>query len=149
MNRRDWDLPWDDYLATLKPHERPALPGSPATPDHSTPMRWAYAAVGVLVALTGSLGNAAVTANIPLLAGSLGVTTTEASWLPVVFVMTNACMNLLLVKFRMQYGLRLFADIGLGLFIVKEVVTAHGGAIEVSSSEVDGTLFSVTLPRQV
>ena len=38
MSRRNWDLPWDDYLATLKPHERPALPGSPATPDHSTPM---------------------------------------------------------------------------------------------------------------
>ncbi|MCU0071818.1 HAMP domain-containing histidine kinase [Pseudomonas koreensis] len=40
-------------------------------------------------------------------------------------------------------------SLGLGLFIVKEVVTAHGGTIEVSSSEADGTLFSVTLPRQV
>ncbi|MEG1030013.1 MAG: MFS transporter, partial [Brevundimonas sp.] len=117
MSRRNWDLPWDDYLATLKPHERPALPGSPATPDHSTPWRLAYACVGVLVALTGSLGNAAVTANIPLLAGSLGVTTTEASWLPIVFVMTNACMNLLLVKFRMQYGLRLFTEIILMVFL--------------------------------
>ena len=117
MNGRDWNLPWDDYLATLKPHERPALPGSPATPDHSTPMRWAYAAVGVLVALTGSLGNAAVTANIPQLAGSLGVTIAEATWLPVVFVMTNACMNLLLVKFRMQYGLRLFTEIILMVFL--------------------------------
>lgn len=123
MSRRNWDLPWDDYLATLKPHERPALPGSPATPDHSTPWRLAYAAVGVLVALTGSLGNAAVTANIPLLAGSLGVTTTEASWLPVVFVMTNACMNLLLVKFRMQYGLRLFTEIILMVFLA--TATAH------------------------
>jgi MFS family permease len=117
MNRRDWNLPWDDFLATLKPHERPALPGSPATPDHSTPMRWAYAAVGILVALTGSLGNAAVTANIPQLAGSLGVTIAEATWLPVVFVMTNACMNLLLVKFRMQYGLRLFTEIILMVFL--------------------------------
>lgn len=123
MSRRNWDLPWDDYLATLKPHERPALPGSPATPDHSTPWRLAYACVGVLVALTGSLGNAAVTANIPLLAGSLGVTTTEASWLPIVFVMTNACMNLLLVKFRMQYGLRLFTEIILMIF--PATATAH------------------------
>ncbi|MBX8470906.1 HAMP domain-containing histidine kinase [Pseudomonas sp. RIT778] len=40
-------------------------------------------------------------------------------------------------------------SLGLGLFIVKEVVTAHGGTIEVSSSEADGTLFSVTLPREV
>ena len=28
----NWHLPWDQYLATLKPHERPTLPGSPATP---------------------------------------------------------------------------------------------------------------------
>ncbi|MBN9478678.1 MAG: MFS transporter [Bordetella sp.] len=117
MSRRHWDLPWEDYLATLKPHERPVLPGSPATPDHTTPWRLAYAFVGVLVALTGSLGNAAVTADLPQLAGALGVTTTEAAWLPAVFVMTNACMNLLLVKFRMQYGLRLFTEIILVVFL--------------------------------
>ena len=40
-------------------------------------------------------------------------------------------------------------SLGLGLFIVKEVVTAHGGTIDVSSSEADGTLFSVVLPRKV
>lgn len=117
MSRRHWDLPWEEFLATLKPHERPVLPGSPATPDHTTPWRLAYAFVGVLVALTGSLGNAAVTADLPQLAGALGVTTTEAAWLPVVFVMTNACMNLLLVKFRMQYGLRLFTEIILVVFL--------------------------------
>lgn len=117
MSRRDWDLPWEAFLATLKPHERPALPGSPATPDHPLPWRLAYGFVGVLVALTGSLGNAAVTADLPQLAGALGVTTTEAAWLPVVFVMTNACMNLLLVKFRMQYGLRLFAEIIMVVFL--------------------------------
>lgn len=39
-------------------------------------------------------------------------------------------------------------SLGLGLFIVKEVVNAHGGTIEVSSNEADGTLFSVVLPRK-
>lgn len=39
-------------------------------------------------------------------------------------------------------------SLGLGLFIVKEVVTAHGGTIEVSSSEAEGTLFRVELPRK-
>lgn len=38
-------------------------------------------------------------------------------------------------------------SLGLGLFIVKEVVDAHGGTIEVSSNEADGTLFTVVLPR--
>jgi len=40
-------------------------------------------------------------------------------------------------------------SLGLGLFIVKEVVNAHQGTIEVSSNEVDGTLFTVVLPRKV
>jgi signal transduction histidine kinase len=39
-------------------------------------------------------------------------------------------------------------SLGLGLFIVKQVVDAHGGTIEVTSSEADGTLFTVVLPRQ-
>ncbi|WP_426233270.1 sensor histidine kinase [Pseudomonas sp. TWP3-2] len=39
-------------------------------------------------------------------------------------------------------------SLGLGLFIVKEVVSAHGGTIEVSSSADAGTLFSVVLPRK-
>lgn len=38
-------------------------------------------------------------------------------------------------------------SLGLGLFIVKEVVTAHQGTIDVSSNDTDGTTFSVILPR--
>jgi signal transduction histidine kinase len=38
-------------------------------------------------------------------------------------------------------------SLGLGLFIVKEVVDAHQGTIEVTSNEEDGTLFTVMLPR--
>ncbi|WP_297800679.1 MFS transporter, partial [uncultured Brevundimonas sp.] len=117
MSRHTWDLPWHEYLATLKEHERPVMPGSPATPDHTLPYRLAYLLVGVLVAVTGSLGSAMVMANTQLLAGGLGVSLAEASWLPVAFMMTNACMNLLLVKFRMQYGLRLFAQIFLIAFV--------------------------------
>jgi len=104
-------MPWADYVATLQPHERPMLPGSPATPDHPARRRAAYAAIGLLVSLTGSLGNAVVTANLQSLQGALAATPVEIAWLPVVFVMTNACMGLLLIKFRMQYGLQLFAKI--------------------------------------
>jgi signal transduction histidine kinase len=38
-------------------------------------------------------------------------------------------------------------SLGLGLFIVKEVVSAHQGTIEVSSNEADGTTFTVVLPK--
>ncbi|HEV7281109.1 MAG TPA: HAMP domain-containing sensor histidine kinase [Pirellulaceae bacterium] len=40
-------------------------------------------------------------------------------------------------------------SIGLGLYIVREIVTAHGGAIDVSSSTEGGTIFSVRLPRTI
>ncbi|NVJ08990.1 HAMP domain-containing histidine kinase [Myxococcus sp. AM001] len=37
--------------------------------------------------------------------------------------------------------------LGLGLFIVKQIVQAHGGAVCVSSSEAGGTTFTVKMPR--
>jgi signal transduction histidine kinase len=39
-------------------------------------------------------------------------------------------------------------SIGLGLYIAREVVTAHGGVIDVKSSEDVGTVFTVRLPRR-
>ena len=38
-------------------------------------------------------------------------------------------------------------SVGLGLFIVREIVAAHGGAVEVCSDADHGTCFLVTLPR--
>ena len=38
-------------------------------------------------------------------------------------------------------------SIGLGLYIVHEIVQAHGGAIDVASTAADGTTFRVRLPR--
>ncbi|MDT9633401.1 MFS transporter [Pseudomonas sp. JV449] len=101
--------PWE-------PHERPSLPGSPSTPLHPTHKRWLFAMVGVLVAITGGLGNALVIANLQYLQGALGATTAEMAWLPAAYVMTNVCMNLLLVKFRQQFGLRAFTEAFLVLY---------------------------------
>lgn len=117
------ELSWEEYLATLKPHEHPTLPGSPANPDHPPLLRLAYAGVGLLVTATGSLGNAAYSANAQLLAGAFGLNQVQVAWVPVVYVMTNACANLLLIKFRQQFGLRLFSELVLSVFVA--VTVAH------------------------
>jgi len=38
--------------------------------------------------------------------------------------------------------------LGLGLYIVRQIVEAHGGGVAVRSSQEEGTAFVVTLPRQ-
>ncbi|ENE4829594.1 MFS transporter [Klebsiella michiganensis] len=100
------------------PHEKPAILGSPSTPIHSTPKRIAYGIVGLLVCLTGALGNAVVTANLQLLQGTFAAWSTEIAWLPAVYVMTNVSINLLLVKFRQQFGLRAFTEGFLVLYVL-------------------------------
>lgn len=40
------------------------------------------------------------------------------------------------------------SGLGLGLYITDQIVRAHGGRIEVRSTEEDGTTFVVTLPRE-
>ena len=37
--------------------------------------------------------------------------------------------------------------LGLGLYIVSEIVRAHGGTVAVASAEADGTTFTIRLPR--
>lgn len=96
--------------------ERSASAGSPATPEHAPVLRATYAGVGLLVGLTAGLGGALVMINAQALAEATGLSAVEAAWLPTVYAMTNISANLLLIKFRQQYGLRPFALIFLGLY---------------------------------
>lgn len=105
----------------FKPHEFPFVPGSPFTPDHPTSRRIAYAGIGVLAGLTGGLGNALVTANLPFFQGTLGLSSEQAAWIPAVYVMTNVCANLVLVKFRQQFGLGLFVKLVLAAYVLTAV----------------------------
>jgi len=130
------------------PDEKPMLPGSPSTPAHTTKLRLAYLAVGILVTITGGLGNALVAVNLINLQGVLGAYQTETAWLPAAYVMANASMNLLLVKFRQQFGLRLFTECFLVLYAL--VTLAHlfvndlGSAIAVRAAH--GMLAAAVSP---
>ncbi|GAB3465963.1 MFS transporter [Massilia terrae] len=111
------------------PDERPLFPGSPSTPAHSTERRIAYFCVGSLVTVTAGLGNALVSANLFNLQGPLGAYFTEINWLPTAYVMTNASMNLLLVKFRQQFGLRAFTEFFMALYALLTVAHLFVGGL--------------------
>ncbi|HIV76466.1 MFS transporter [uncultured Sphingomonas sp.] len=109
---------WSEEEWSFAPHERPTIPGSPGNFDHPNRRRIAYGVIAVLIGLTGGLGNALVQVNTVQLQGALGLDPTEIAWLPIVYVMTNASINLLLIKFRQQFGLRPFALLFSGLYTI-------------------------------
>ena len=113
-----------------EPHEKPSMPGSPASLKHSVPVRIAYACVAVLIGLTGGLGAGLLAANLPAIAGQLSLTTVQATWLPAAYVMVSVTANLLVYKFRQQYGIRLFAELGLGLYAALAVLHLFIGGFE-------------------
>ncbi len=112
--------------------EKPTLPGSPAVIAHSTPKRFIYFFIGLFVALSASLSNGFITANLPLIQGEYGLTPSEVAWIPAAYVMANVSANLILFKARQQYGLRLFSEIGLLIFIVVLVLHVFVNTFEMA-----------------
>lgn len=106
--------PTPDWL----PHERPFLPGSPSTPYFPVQFRVIHGLISLLIGITGSLGQALIQVNLPAIQGSLGLTPTQGAWLTTIYIMTNISMNLLLVKYRQQFGIRRFALVFLSLYTV-------------------------------
>jgi MFS family permease len=94
------------------------VPVPPPPPPWTWAHGLAYGAVSLLLGLTQGLGANLINNNLPWIQGSLGAFTNQSAWLSIAYTAANAVIGLLAVKFRFQYGLRLFADIGLGLFIV-------------------------------
>lgn len=114
-----------------------APPPPPVDPPAApAPMpRWrmaAFVAISLLLGLTQSLGMNLVASNLPQVQGALGATTAEGAWLLTAYFATNIPASLLLTKFRLHYGLRLFADLAIGLFVLAAVV--HLVANDLSSA---------------
>jgi signal transduction histidine kinase len=51
-------------------------------------------------------------------------------------------------RFERAVSVRHYGGLGLGLWIVRQIVEAHGGSISVESSPGKGSAFTVELPRQ-
>ena len=104
------------------------IPGSPGRPQQPAGRRLLYFIVSLVLLLTSGLANALVSVNATYLRGSLGADSQEIAWLPVVYSMTFVSMNLLLVRFRQQFGLRLYAMVGLmGLAAIILLHVSVGG----------------------
>jgi MFS family permease len=119
---------FDEEPYNFSPAEQSMVTGGPARPSVSPSRRRLYGLVGVLLGLSGGLNNALVTVNLPYLLGALGADASEAAWVSVAYSMTYISMNLLLVKFRQQFGLRLFAMLALTGFclVILLHLLAHG-----------------------
>ncbi len=92
----------------FKPHERPIMPGSPASPDHPVGRKVGYFVIGLYLAIVGGFQNGLLIANLTVLQGHLDLTPADAGWVTVSYNMTNACMSILLYKSRQQFGIQRF-----------------------------------------
>ncbi|MGB3320750.1 MAG: MFS transporter [Sphingopyxis granuli] len=92
----------------FKPHERPLMPGSPASPDHPLRRQIFYLLIGLYLAIVGGFQNGLLIANLTAMQGHLDLTPVDAGWVTVAYNITNACMSILLYKSRQQFGIQRF-----------------------------------------
>lgn len=99
----------------------PAAPAAAGAPPPFVPMSWpatlGYIGASVVIGLTQGLAQGFVSTNIPQIAGDLGATTTQATWLMAAFMIPRASMPLLLIKIRTQFGLRRFAEVAILIYL--------------------------------
>jgi PAS domain S-box-containing protein len=57
-------------------------------------------------------------------------------------------LHRIFVRFERAVSVRHYAGLGLGLYVTRSIVEAHGGSIDVSSAAGQGSTFVVELPRR-
>jgi len=62
-------------------------------------------------------------------------------------VISSEALPDLFNPFRGRHGGPRSDGLGLGLFIVRQIALAHGGRVDVESSEQGGTAFQLRIPR--
>ncbi|QPM90409.1 efflux MFS transporter permease [Pseudooceanicola algae] len=99
-----------------------AAPAQVTAPEEAPAMSWKralpYFLASLVLALSQGLGQGFVSSNIQQIAGDLGVTTTQASWLMAAYMIPRASLPMLLIKIRTQFGLRRFAEIGVAIYVL-------------------------------
>ncbi|TQX87405.1 MFS transporter [Rhizobium rhododendri] len=91
----------------------PAMPGWKAL---------GYMLSSVMFFLTQGLGMNLALANLTQIQGTIAATTTESAWLSAAYMAPNVSLAIFLVKIRMQYGVRNFAEISIIGFVVASLL---------------------------
>ena len=81
-----------------------------------------YYLSALLFSLTQGLGMNLALANLTQIQGSIAATTTEAAWLSAAYMAPNVSLAIGLVKIRMQYGLRNFAEVSIIGFVIASLL---------------------------
>lgn len=117
----------EDPRETPPVQDPPPAPTAPVAPAAFVPkslaMTIAYILAGTMVALTQGLGMSFISTNLQQIAGPMGLTQVEATWLVAAYLFPNASLTLLLFKVRAQYGLRNFAEVAIVAYVL--VCLAH------------------------
>ncbi len=103
----------------------PPVEGPPAPPPFVPMAPWRsalYFLSSVLFFLTQGLGMNLALANLNQIQGSIAATTTEAAWLSAAYMAPNVSLSIILVKVRMQYGVRAMAKVAVTCFIGASVL---------------------------
>jgi MFS family permease len=100
------------------PAATPAPASTPVEPAYNLRHGLACGATALTIGLAQGLGLYLVSSNLSGIQGSLGATAAEASWLTTAYFATALSSTLLLTKFRLHYGLRPFARLGLLCFLL-------------------------------
>jgi MFS family permease len=78
----------------------------------------AYMLASVTLAMTQQIGANLVNTNVYQIQGELGATLAETNWLIAAYMAPNVSLSIALIKIRMQYGLRNFAEMSLAGFVL-------------------------------
>ncbi|PZO63508.1 MAG: MFS transporter [Paracoccus denitrificans] len=105
----DQAAPAADTPKPAGPPQNPPLPVRQAIP---------YMLAAVVIAVSQGLSQGMLSVNVPQIAGDLGVTQTQATWLLAAYMIPRGAMPLALIKIRTQFGLRRFAEIGIALYVL-------------------------------
>ncbi|MFT4011899.1 MAG: MFS transporter [Paracoccus sp. (in: a-proteobacteria)] len=100
---------------------------APAAPPPFEPMSLSralgYISASLIISLTQGLAQGFVSTNIPQIAGDIGATQTQASWLMAAFMVPRASLPLLLMKIRAQFGLRRFAEVAIVIYLAVAILS--------------------------